>query len=167
MDSGTIIDYYLSKPYWLIDILPCRVPEGSGEQYFQIEKYLLSPRCFASIGRKFTRMLLKLNCYEDIAICSPGGEWFLNPEPELLVKRLNERKPLFVWLQSSYGMISIDGDSHYMTLYLSADDCLQHTSRYPSLESAALVNHPADYDERLQLLRALAASEGLFVWKPQ
>ncbi|MBO7467252.1 MAG: hypothetical protein J6T94_06190 [Bacteroidaceae bacterium] len=167
MDSGTIIDNYLSKPYWIIDILPCRVPEGSGEQYFQIEKYLLSPRLYASICRRFAGMLLKLNCYEDIAICSLGSEWFLNPEPELLVKRVNERKPLFVWLQSTNGMISIDGDSHYMTLYLSSEDCSQHTSRYPLLESAALAIHPADYDERLQLLRALAVSEGLFVWKPQ
>lgn len=167
MDSSTIIDEYLSKPYWIIDILPCQVPAGIVGQYFKIEKYYLSARRYATIGRQFAGMLLKLNCYEDIAICSPNGEWIQNPEPEMLVKRVKERKPLFVLLKSLDGMISINGDNHYMTLYLSVDDCLQCKRRYPSLESAPSVPHSDIYDERLQLLHALAASEGLFIWKPK
>ncbi len=37
-----IIDFLLSKPYWLIDVLPRQVPAGFAGQYFRVEEYFLS-----------------------------------------------------------------------------------------------------------------------------
>ena len=36
-----MIERYLEMPYWLIDILPKRVPEKDRGQYFSIEEYFL------------------------------------------------------------------------------------------------------------------------------
>ena len=42
MDKTDIIQNLLSKPYWLIDVLPKQVPAGSAGQYFKAERYFLS-----------------------------------------------------------------------------------------------------------------------------
>jgi hypothetical protein len=54
---------------------------------------------------------------------------------------LLERKPLLVFIEASDALLTINGDDIYMTVY-NPDEAL------------------------LQLLRPLAAAEGLFLWKP-
>ena len=57
-----MIDHYLEKPYWVIDILPKQVPANSRGQYFKIEKFFLSQPQYDIIGKKFINILMKLNC---------------------------------------------------------------------------------------------------------
>lgn len=137
-----MIDKYLEKEYWIIDILPKQVPTNSHGQYFMIEKYFLAQPQYAVICKKFINVLMKLNCYDDIEVCHELKEWTLNPYPETLESWIQERKPLYVVLKYSDAMIGIDGDNHYMTLY-----------------------NPQE--KLLELVQALAVSEGMFVWKPE
>ena len=136
------IEELLSKPYWIVDILPKQVPVNSGGQYFTIEKYFLTSPHVDAIYRKFALVLLKLNCYVDLAVFKVEDEsWMENPAPDDLERLVLERRPLIVVLKQSQTMLSITGDDHNMTLY-GADE------------------------ETLQLISSIASAEGLSVWKP-
>ena len=136
------IEDLLSKPYWIVDILPKQVPANAGGQYFTIEKYFLSSPRVDAIYRKFANVLLKLNCYVDIIVFLIDDEsWVENPAPEDMERMVLNRRPLFVVLKQSMAMLSITGDDHNMTLY-GADE------------------------ETLQLISSIASAESLSVWKP-
>lgn len=136
------IEHLLTKPYWIIDILPKQVPADSGGQYFTLEKYFLSPPRVDAIYRKFANVLLKLNCYVDIVVFQVDDEsWVENPAPEDLERLVLERRSLFVVLKQSMTMISVTGEDHNMTVY-------------------------GPNDETLALISAIASAEGLHVWKP-
>lgn len=136
------IEELLSKPYWIVDILPKQVPANAGGQYFTIEKYFLSSPRVDAIYRKFANVLLKLNCYVDIIVFQVDDEsWVENPAPEDMERMVLKRRPLFVVLKQSMAMLSITGDDHNMTLY-GADE------------------------ETLQFISSIALAKGLYVWKP-
>ncbi len=136
------IEYFLSKPYWIIDILPKQVPADACGQYFAIEKHFMSPPHVDAIYRQFANVLLKLNCYDDIIVLERNDEsWIENPAPNALELMVLERKPLFVVLKHLQSMLSITGDDHYMTLY-------------------------GPNDKVFDLIKSIASSEGLYVWKP-
>ena len=138
------IDQYFDKPYWIIDILPKQVPANSKGQYFKVEQYFLNhPEL---LYPKFSGTLIKLNCYEDFELGVSTEEWIQNPNPETIEKTIAdsfmEKKSLLIELKSAKALITFNGDDHYMTVYNP---------------NATL----------LKLLKALAASEGLFIWRPQ
>ena len=136
------IEELLSKPYWIVDILPKQVPANAGGQYFKIEKFFLSSPRVDAIYRKFANVLLKLNCYVDIIVFLVDDEsWVENPAPEDMERMVLKRRPLFVVLKHSMAMLSITGDDHNMTIY-GADE------------------------ETLHLISSIALAEGLYVWKP-
>ena len=140
------IEEYLERPYWVIDILPKRVPADSKGQYFEIEKYFLEHPQIGNIYRKFTNILLKLNCNEDIDVSRDGDEWITNPTPHkleaALLKCLADKQMLYIILKSADVLITVSGDDTYMTAY-----------------------NPRE--EMTELIRSLADSEGLFMWKPK
>lgn len=76
---------------------------------------------------------------------NPEQEWIQDPDPETIEKKVaegfKERKTLLIVLKSVDTLITFNGDDHYMTVYNP---------------NASL----------LDLLQALAAAEGLFLWKP-
>ena len=85
-----MIEELLEKEYLVIDILPEQVPAGSPGQYFAVEEYFLRKPALAEIHRRFTRLLLKLNCYSDFQVSFPDGDSFTrNPAPELLDAWIN------------------------------------------------------------------------------
>ena len=136
------IEELLSKPYWIVDILPKQVPADTGGQYFTIEKFFLSPPHVDAIYQKFANVLLKLNCYVDLAVFKVEDEsWVENPAPDDLERLVLERRPLFVVLKQSQAMLSITGEDHNMTVY-------------------------GPNDETLALISVIASSEGLYLWKP-
>ena len=140
------IEEYLNKPYWVIDILPKQVPAGSKGQYFEIEKYYREHPQIDNIYRKFTNILLKLNCYEDIDVSHDGDEWITNPAPHeleaALLKCMADKQMLYIILKSADVLITVNGDDTYMTVY-----------------------NPRE--EMTELIRSLAGSEGLVMWKPK
>ena len=70
------IEELLEKPYWIIDILPQRVPGNSKGQYFRIEQFYLDKKRIENIRQKQANVILKLNCYMDICVDEE-----VNPEP--------------------------------------------------------------------------------------
>lgn len=143
-DRDVLIEELLERPYWIVDILPCQVPKGAKGQYFTIERYMRSLPQIDRLCRKFTSVVLKLNCYDNIAVRHPSEGWVDNPSPETLERWVGESMrgggSLYIVSDSTQTMLAI-GDDAYMTLY------------------------NAELDE-LELVRLLATSEGLYVWQP-
>ena len=143
------IENLLTRPYCIIDILPCQVPANKGGQYFKVEHYFSKPANKSFLCRKFVHLLLKLNCYYDYLVCLNNNEECLNnPDPELLENRITscmstqdtEIQMLYVLIPETNSMIVINQDDIYMTLY----------NPTPHL---------------FQFIRQLAEAEGLFVWE--
>ena len=138
------IEEYLNKPYWVIDILPKQVPADSKGQYFKIEKYYLEQPQIDIIYRKFTDILLKVNCYEDINVSHDGEEWMTNPAPHeleaALLKCMTDNQMFYIILKSTDVLITVSSDDTYMTVY-----------------------NPTE--EMTELIGSLVRSEGLFMWK--
>ena len=138
------IEEFLDKPYWVIDILPKQVPADSKGQYFRIEKYYREHPQIDNIYRKFTNILLKLNCYEDIDVSHDGEDWITNPAPQeleaALLKCMADKQMFYIILKSADVLITVSSDDTYMTVY-----------------------NPTE--EVLELIGSLAGAEGLFLWR--
>ncbi len=128
------IEELLEKPYWLIDILPERVPADSAGQYFAVEKYFLGKKQLAAVKDRHIGLILRLNCYMELLF---GEEGERNPDPAKIARAMRSET---VWLRTGDALIMSEPDDLCMTLY-NPDEAL------------------------LQLVRTLAASEGLYVWK--
>lgn len=140
---------FLDKPYWIVDILPRQVPAHDGGQYFVIEEYLRDSAYLYEFYRHLARMLLKLNCYYELAVgpvASDARE--TNPRPKRL-EALVRACPL---AEGDARMLAVEVPAEGACLVIDGND-LNATLYGPS---------PALLDD----MRALAASEGLFVWKP-
>ena len=143
-----LIEELLEKPYWVVDVLPERVPVNSAGQYFAVEQYYRQPERIAVLHRKFADILLKLNCYYDMAAGSGGAAeeswiWEQRPAPEkleTLIMQDGQPGSVLILIESEETLIVIDRDDLYMTVY----DPPGHL---------------------LEKLRTLAAAEGLFVWQ--
>ena len=56
------IEQMLQTPYWIIDVLPERVPSNSPGQVFSVERFFLQ-RQLSDIKQKHINIILKLNGY--------------------------------------------------------------------------------------------------------
>lgn len=140
------IEPLLEKPYWVVDMLPKQVPVHSAGQYFSVEAYF-----WQDVGRrkslyaKFARVMLKLNCYVGIDVRCSEKRWISNPEPAFLFDRIlfseEGERSVYVLFDNRESLMVLHDEDTNMTVY----------------------NVRADL---LDLLRSLAASEGLFVWSP-
>ena len=140
----TLIAELLDGPCWIADILPEQVPLLAEGQYFAVDKYFRQPQRLAALYRKYAEILLKLNCYCDMAVSFDSCEhWEKNPEPGHFANRLEHLSGndfLRAVFPAQGAMIDLDPGDTYLTLY--DPQC-----------------------ELLEKLQKLAASEGLFVWK--
>ena len=135
----------LEGPYWIVDILPEQVPTDAAGQYFAVERYFLQPERIVPLRRKYAEILLRLNCYVDMAVSFDAcASWETNPDPETFADRvagLSGNEFLRAVLAEQNAMIDYDHNDTYLTVYDPG---------------AAL----------LDKLKALAAGSGLFVWSP-
>ena len=135
------IEQLLEKEYIVVDFLPQQVQENNKGQFFSVEQVFLKDPRISELRRKFSDIILKLYCYYGIEVCNISmDETITNPKPELLDKWIRSNKyDLQIFIEESMVMIATD-DTH-ITLYNPSDDLTE-------------------------LIRDLARSEGLFVWKP-
>ncbi|MBO4379160.1 MAG: hypothetical protein J5889_09365 [Clostridia bacterium] len=138
-----MIETLLTKPYWVIDVLPKQVPGDSAGQFFAVEKYWLEMPQYSDLRHRFAAILLKLNCYYNLQVCfAEEDELHTNPSPDQLVSWVTESgKDLCIVIPAQKTLITIAPDDLCMTVY-------NPRKRF------------------LQLLEQLALSEGLFVWQP-
>ena len=138
-----IVEQLLEKPYWVVDLLPKRVPQDGGGQFFAVEQYYLEEPQHGCLCRRFADVLLKLNCYHDLYV-SCGDDWVKNPEPATLVAWLTEALQhghLCALIDDGTALITASGGNIHMTLY-----------------------NPSP--ELLELVGQLATASGLFLWQP-
>ena len=102
------IEELLNAPYWIIDVLPMRVPEGSPGQFFAVEKYFLKEQ-MAAVRQKHINLILKLNCYMDISV-----DGATNPAPDQMAEMMKERAVCI--LLGDALILSEPGDLH-LTLF--------------------------------------------------
>lgn len=112
-------DELLQTDYWIIDILPKQVPEHSDGQYFEIEKYLLSPPRIAEIKKKHLGLILKLNCYRTVSV---DGKEQGNPPPFMMADAVLERSVMF---RINDALLVSEPDETYLTLYHPDDELLE------------------------------------------
>lgn len=74
------VDKLLEKQCFIIDFLPEQVLEESGEQFFEVEKYLLNNYERFGIKDRIIRIILKAMCYYPVSVL--WGEWIKQPTPE-------------------------------------------------------------------------------------
>ena len=129
-----------------MDILPMQVPADGGGQYFKVEQYYLND--VEHLSCQYTDVLLKLNCYYDLAFSHDAELWQQNPEPDKIVQMVKDcisEEPteacLYVSLADDSMLLTLQRDTTHMTLYNPTDGFLQ-------------------------LLCLLASAVGLFVWSP-
>ena len=134
----------LEGPYWIVDILPEQVPANAAGQYFAVERYFLQPERIVPLRRKYAEIFLRLNCYVDMTVSFDScASWKTNPDPETFAERLaglSGNEFLRAVFAEQNAMIDYDHNDTYLTVYDP---------------DAAL----------LDKVRALAAAEGLFVWR--
>ena len=134
----------LSKPCWVIDILPEQVPAGSAGCFFAVERYYLRQSETEEIHKRFADILLKLNCYSDFQVYLPDSDqYYTNPAPELLVSWIiREQKDLCVVLPGEEVLITLNHDDTCMSVYNPSEVLLKR-------------------------IGSLASANGLFLWKPE
>lgn len=142
---GNMMGELLEGPYWIVDILPEQVPADAKGQYFAVERYFLQPERIVPLRRKYAEILLRLNCYVDMAVSFDAcASWETNPDPEAFVARvagLSGNEFLRAVFAEQNAMIDYDHNDTYLTVYDPG---------------AAL----------LDIVSSLAAAAGLFVWCP-
>ena len=109
------IEELLKKPYWIIDILPKRVPKDSSGQYFAVEEFFLKEQ-LAEIKKKHINVVLKLNCYMDISIDDEE-----NPPPEKIRDIMLDR---YVYIMVGDAMILSEADDTHMTVFNPGEELL-------------------------------------------
>lgn len=115
----------LNKPYWIVDILPERVPENNPGRYFTIEEYWRRNH-LPEIRQKHLSLILKLNCYMELSM---DGE--VNPPPERIRDRMTEQDVSI--LIGDALILSERGDT-YMTVYNPDDRLLGLIRRLSAAE---------------------------------
>ncbi len=98
-------------PYWILDILPSQVPEGSPGQYLAVEKYFLQGCRIEEIKQKHINLVLKLNCYRDISI---DGETSVNPTPDHIAAEMKRR---ILYIMTGESMILSEPDDTHLTVF--------------------------------------------------
>lgn len=140
--TGTL----LGQPYRIADALPQRVPDDAEGQYFTVDRYFRQAPQLSVLRRKQARVLLRMNCYCDMAVTTDGGaSWEKNPDPERFVRTLDDL--------SGERFLRVLFPSRNMMIELHAGD----TQMFVSCPESAPT----------ETIRKLAAAEGLFLWEPQ
>lgn len=138
----TMIEEYLDMPFRLVDHLPQSVPDDAEGQLFMVDRYFRSAPQLSVLHRRQARILLRLNCYYDMAVTTDGGEtWEKNPDPERLV-----------------GMVDkLSGADFVRALFPSADVMIEVCANRTQMTVVCS-------DEKItELIRQLTAAEGLFL----
>ena len=115
---GMTIDELLEMPYWVVDILPRQVPADSPGQYFAVERHYLEESQFAQVKQRHIDLVLKLNCYFDLAL---DDEQEVNPSPARVVQEMNRR---YVCIRMGDALIVSEPDDTCLTFYNPNDEQL-------------------------------------------
>lgn len=136
----------LGQPSRIADALPQRVPDDAGGQYFMVDRYFRQPPQLSVLRRRQARVLLRMNCYCDMAVTTDGGaSWEKNPDPEQFV-----------------GMLDGLSGERFLRVLFPAQNMMIELYAYDTQMSVTCPESAPT-----ETIRKLAAAEGLFLWEPQ
>ena len=139
-----ITEQLLLQPYWVVDFLPCQVPEQGRGQFFAVEQYFLTGERHERLCCQLADVVLKLNCYHDLTGNHGGDDWVKTPEPETMAAWLTDalhHGHLCALIDDSTALITASGGDTHLTLYNPSPDLLH-------------------------LAGQLATAAGLYLWQP-
>lgn len=113
------IEALFLAPCRIADILPERVPRDAPGQAFAVYRYYQQPERLSRLYRRFAEILLRLNCYEEMAASFDNCEtWERDPEPEGFADRLAgmDRGFMRAIFPARRTMIEIDAGETRMTV---------------------------------------------------
>lgn len=137
-----IVDRLLETPCYIIDFLPRQVPKDYGDQFFEVEDFILSQPDRYGLKYRFTRIILKAMCYYPVSV--HWGEWIEQPTPAQVVEIIDT---------------IIDKHSGDLNMLFTSKDALLQFS-WDSLNMS--VYNPDE--EMCSLFEQIVFSEGLF-WR--
>ncbi|MBO4382492.1 MAG: hypothetical protein J5847_00195 [Clostridia bacterium] len=105
------IEELLQTQYWVIDILPSQVSNRAAGQYFAVDEFWGQEPNRSAIKQKQVNVILKLNCYRDIAL---EDEANVNPPVQKIADSMfAEHTNLLV----GDALIVSDPEDTYITVY--------------------------------------------------
>ena len=105
------IEELLQTQYWVIDILPSQVSNRAAGQYFAVDEFWAQEPNRTAIKQKQVNVILKLNCYRDIAL---EDEANVNPPVQKIADSIfSEHTNLLV----EDALIVSDPEDTYITVY--------------------------------------------------
>ena len=115
-----VVDRFLEKPCYIIDFLPVKVPRDCGEQFFEVEDYLLKQYGCYGLKDRLIRIVLKSMCYDSVSVY--WKEWIEQPSPEQVVEIINlimeeHLGNVNMLFTSKNVLLQLEGDSLHMSLY--------------------------------------------------
>ena len=138
----TMTQELLDMPFRLVDHLPRRVPDDTEGQYFMVDRYFRQKPQLAVLHRRQAKILLRLNCFYDMAVTTDGGEaWEKNPDPERFVSLVDD----------------LSGADFVRALFPSADAMIELCANRTQMTVVC------SNENATELIRQLAAAEGMFL----
>ena len=105
------VEELLQTQYWVIDILPSQVSNRAAGQYFAVDEFWGQEPNRSAIKQKQVNVILKLNCYRDIAL---EDEANVNPPVQKIADSMfAEHTNLLV----GDALIVSDPEDTYITVY--------------------------------------------------
>ncbi|MCR5453693.1 MAG: hypothetical protein K6F33_01740 [Bacteroidales bacterium] len=130
MSDSNVWEDLRQKPYWIVDILPMKVPVERATQYCAFEKYFVNSFRINGLYSKFVSIVTKLNCYFDLEIKNSDFQK-QNPQPlELseLILRCVSYGYLDMYFPSENSLLTLSNQDLYMTLYNPSDTLMRFAS---------------------------------------
>ncbi len=93
-EFDALFETLVEGPVWVADALPEDVPKDAPGQFFAVERYFRQPERLAALYRVFAEILLRLSCWDHMAVSfDGGGRWEMDPEPEAFVANVAALEP--------------------------------------------------------------------------
>ncbi len=130
MSDSNVWKTLRQRPYWIVDMLPTKVPADRAQQYFALEKYFVNSFRINGLYSKFVSIVTKLNCYFDLEIENEDFHKH-NPQPlefSELILRCVSGGYLDMYFPSENSLLTLSNQDLYMTLYNPSDNLLRYAS---------------------------------------
>lgn len=131
------VDRLLEKQCFIIDFLPEEVPEESGEQFFEIENYILNNYERFGIKDRILRIILKAMCYYPVSVL--WGEWIKQPTPEQVAEIIdtimdNHSGDMNMIFTSKEALLQLGWDCLNISIYNPDDEMCERFEKIANSE---------------------------------
>ena len=138
------VERLLEDDYWIIDILPSRIPIEKQAEYRALTDEYFESGKVAQLHRRYADILTMINSrFKTAILCMPEDEWTISPhnnDVKDAVMHHTERGCVDLLLPEEETLISLQAEDLYITVY-----------------------HPTE--ELLSLLRQAVSESGFYIWQ--